>query len=57
MDSLGPLLMYMLFGLPNSATEWILHSPFAPVERGAEAGPGGPKSAAGSENRSGSGGN
>jgi hypothetical protein len=43
MGPLGPLLMYMVFGLPNSATEWILRSPFAPVERGAEAGPGGPK--------------
>jgi hypothetical protein len=46
MGPLGPLLMYMVFGLPNSATEWILHSPFAPVERGAEADPGGPKSSA-----------
>jgi hypothetical protein len=46
MGPLGPLLMYMVFGLPNSATKCILRSPFAPVERGAEAGPGGPKSAA-----------
>jgi hypothetical protein len=38
MDSLGPLLMYMVFSLPNSVTECILRSPFAPVERGAEAG-------------------
>jgi hypothetical protein len=45
MGSLGPLLMYMVFGLPNSAAEWILRSPFVSVERGAEAGPGGPKSA------------
>jgi hypothetical protein len=46
MGQLGPLLMYMVFGLPNSTTEWILHSPFAPAERGAEVGPGGPKLAA-----------
>jgi hypothetical protein len=43
MGPLGPLLMYIVFSLPNSATGYILHSPFAPVERGAEAGPGGPK--------------
>jgi hypothetical protein len=35
----------MVFGLPNSTIEWILRSPFAPVERVVEAGPGGPKSA------------
>jgi hypothetical protein len=46
MSSLGSLLMYMVFDLPNSATEWILRSPFTLVERGAEAGPGGSKSAA-----------
>jgi hypothetical protein len=46
MGPLGPLLMYMVFGLPNSATEYILHSPFALVERGAEASSGGPKSVA-----------
>jgi hypothetical protein len=44
MGPLGPLLMYMIFGLPNSAAECILRSPFAPIERGAEVGPGGPKS-------------
>jgi hypothetical protein len=43
MCPLRSLLMYMVFGLPNSATEWILHSPFAPVKRGGEASPGGPK--------------
>jgi hypothetical protein len=36
----------MVFGLSNSATECILCSPFAPVERGAEACSGGPKSTA-----------
>jgi hypothetical protein len=46
MDPLGPLLMHMVFNLPNSATEWILRSPFASVERGAEVGSGGPKSVA-----------
>jgi hypothetical protein len=46
MGPLDPLLMYMVFGLPNSVTKWILRSSFAPVERGAEAGSGGPKSAA-----------
>jgi hypothetical protein len=40
---LRPLLMYMVFGLPNSATECILHSPFAPIERAVETGPGEPK--------------
>jgi hypothetical protein len=45
MSPLDPLLMYMLFGLLNSAIEWILHFSFASVERGAEAGPGGSKSA------------
>jgi hypothetical protein len=43
---MGSLLMYMVFGLTNSTTKWILHFPFAPVERGAEVGSGGPKSAA-----------
>jgi hypothetical protein len=38
--------MYMIFGLPNSTEEWILRSPFGPVEREGEAGLGGPKSAA-----------
>jgi hypothetical protein len=46
MGPLGPLLMYMVFGLPNSAAEWFLRFPFGPVERGAEAGPGWPKSVA-----------
>jgi hypothetical protein len=46
MGPLGPLLMYMIFDLTNSVTKWILRSSFAPVERGAEAGSGGPKSAA-----------
>jgi hypothetical protein len=46
MSPLGPLLMYTTFNLPNSATEWILHFSFAPIERGVKAGPGGPKSAA-----------
>jgi hypothetical protein len=44
MGPLVPLLMYMVFGLLNSATECIPRSPFSPVERGAEAGPGGLKS-------------
>jgi hypothetical protein len=44
MDPLGPLLMYMVFGLPNSTEQWILRSPFGPVESGGEAGPGGGKS-------------
>jgi hypothetical protein len=44
MGPLGPLLMYMVFGLPNSTEEWILHSPFGLVERGGEAGLGGGKS-------------
>jgi hypothetical protein len=39
----APLLMSMVFGLPNSTTEWILCSLFAPVERGAEADLRGPK--------------
>jgi hypothetical protein len=46
MGPLDPLLMYMVFSLPNSTTEWIFRSPFAPVERGVEAGPRGLKSAA-----------
>jgi hypothetical protein len=46
MGPFSPLLIYMMFNLSNSATEWILHFPFTPVERGAEVGPGGPKSAA-----------
>jgi hypothetical protein len=32
--------MYMVFGLPNSAEQWIHHSPFGLVERGAEGNPG-----------------
>jgi hypothetical protein len=32
--------MYMVFGLPNSAEQCIRRSPFGPVERGAEGGPG-----------------
>jgi hypothetical protein len=46
MCPLDALLMYMVFDLPNSTTEWILCSPFAPVERGAEVGPEGLKSTA-----------
>jgi hypothetical protein len=46
MGQLGPLLMYMLFGLPNSAIEWILRFPIALVERGVEARTRGQKSAA-----------
>jgi hypothetical protein len=38
MGPLGPLLMYMAFGLPNSAKQSIRRSPFGPVERGAEGG-------------------
>jgi hypothetical protein len=45
MGPLDPQLMYMVFGLPNLAIECILRSPFAPVERGAEASPRGLKSA------------
>jgi hypothetical protein len=44
MDALGPLLMYMVFGLPNLTEQWIRHSPFDPVERGVEGGPGGSES-------------
>jgi hypothetical protein len=44
MGPLDPLLMYIVFGLPNSVIECILCSPFARVERGGEAGPGGLKS-------------
>jgi hypothetical protein len=40
MGPLYPLLMYMAFGLPNSAEQSIRRSPFGPVERGAEGGPG-----------------
>jgi hypothetical protein len=40
MSPLAPLLMYMVFGLPNSAEQWIHRSPFGPVEGGAEGGPG-----------------
>jgi hypothetical protein len=40
MGPLYPLLMYMAFGLPNSAEQSIHRSPFGPVERGAEGGPG-----------------
>jgi hypothetical protein len=46
MSPLGPLLMYMTFGLPNSAEHSIRRSPFGPVERGAEGGPGEGDSAA-----------
>jgi hypothetical protein len=46
MGPLGPLLMYKVFGLPNSAEQWILRSPFGLVESGGVAGPGGGKSAA-----------
>jgi hypothetical protein len=42
---MGPLLMYMVFGLPDSAEQWIYHSPFGPVESGGkeEIGSGGVK--------------
>jgi hypothetical protein len=43
---MSPLLMYMVFGLPNSAEQWILRFPFGPVESVGEAGPGGGKSTA-----------
>jgi hypothetical protein len=46
MGPLGPLLMYMVFGLSNSAEQCIRRSPFGPVERGAEGGPGESDSAA-----------
>jgi hypothetical protein len=46
MGLFDPLLMYIVFGLSNSATEWIFRSSFAPVKSGAEAGLGGPKSTA-----------
>jgi hypothetical protein len=46
MSPLGPLLMYMAFGLSNSVEQSIHHSPFGPVERGAEGGPGEGDSAA-----------
>jgi hypothetical protein len=39
MGPLDPLLMYMIFGLPNSTEQWIHRFPFGPVERGAEGGP------------------
>jgi hypothetical protein len=39
MGPLGPLLMYMVFGLPNSTEQCIRRSQFGPVERGAEGGP------------------
>jgi hypothetical protein len=41
---MGPLIMYMLFGLPDSAEQWIHCSLFGPVESGGEAGPRGRKS-------------
>jgi hypothetical protein len=37
MGPLDPLLIYMVFGLPNSAEKLIHRSSFGPVERGAEA--------------------
>jgi hypothetical protein len=46
MGPLGPLLMYMAFGIPNSAEQSIRRSPFGPVEREAEGGPGEGDSAA-----------
>jgi hypothetical protein len=46
MGPLGPLLMYMVFGLPNSAEQCIRRSSFGLVERGAEGGPGESDSAA-----------
>jgi hypothetical protein len=46
MGPLGPLLMYMVFGLPDSAEQWIHCSPFRPIESGGKADPGGRKSAA-----------
>jgi hypothetical protein len=57
MGPLSPLLMYMVFGLSNSAEQWILRSPFGPVESGGEASPRGGKSEAGGENRPESNGN
>jgi hypothetical protein len=45
MSPLDPLLMYMVFGLSNSTTQCILHSPLAPDERGTETSLGGLKSA------------
>jgi hypothetical protein len=52
MGPLGPLLMYVVFGLPDSTEQWSRHSPFGPVESGGEASPGGKKSArGGGENR------
>jgi hypothetical protein len=36
MGSLDPLLMYMVFGLPNSIEQWIRRSSFGPVERRVE---------------------
>jgi hypothetical protein len=46
MGPLCPLLMHMVFGLPDLVEQWIHHSPFGSVESGGEAGPGGRKSAA-----------
>jgi hypothetical protein len=46
MDPLGPLLIYMIFGLPYSAEQRIHHSLFDPVESRGEAGPGWKKSTA-----------
>jgi hypothetical protein len=46
MGPLDPLLMYMTFGLPNSAEQSIHRSSFGPVERGAEGDPGEGDSAA-----------
>jgi hypothetical protein len=43
MSPFDSVLMHIVFGLPNSVTEWILRSSLAPVKRGAKAGPGGPK--------------
>jgi hypothetical protein len=40
MGPLDPVQMYMVFGLPNSAEQWIRRFPFGSVERGAEGGSG-----------------
>jgi hypothetical protein len=47
MGPLGPLLTYMVFGLPESAEQWSRRSPFHLVESRGEARLRGKKSAAG----------
>jgi hypothetical protein len=46
MSPLGPLLTYMVFGLPDSAEKWSRRFPFGLIESGGEAGPRGEKSVA-----------